>query len=614
MFRSLHMKLVLVLVLLIVSVMTVVGTFLISSVTDYNIQAFRTQMATAFTNTYLKLVQEATAAETEGEDVLEALFQLLGQERALQMGVSANRYYYVMDARYHSEPGGTDLLKIMENPDRAASEPSNRDRFQITPNMIAAMAEAPDDQGRFRLYDTVEKLDDYFDAAVALEVGDSRYIVGVVDNRAEVSELTGQLFGIIIRAMLFGLVAAILLSFLLSKTITTPIERLTDQAALIAAGDFSNKPEIYSNDEIGTLTSTFNDMAEVLDDTLKEAEGERNKLNTLFLHMADGVVAFDSTGKLLHVNPAAKRMLGRDISGDMTYRDIFPNVQAEEGEMGRENRFLEIDYSAKNRILKILLAPIQVGERDPGIMAVLHDITEERKLDQSRREFVANVSHELRTPLTNIKGYTETLLNIEDIDLETRRQFLTVVYNETDRMTRIVKDLLTLTRLDYNRMEVKMDSMDLRALALESQHSMSLSAEKAGLKLTARIPGNMPSIVGDRERIEQVIINVVSNAIKYNRPKGTIHMSGGWNDELVYIKVTDTGIGVPEEDLPHLFERFYRVDKARSRESGGTGMGLSIAREIAELHGGAILFDSKYGEGSEVTVSFPRENPARGKR
>jgi two-component system sensor histidine kinase VicK len=548
-------------------------------------------MDSAFSKEFIAKLE--TEAVGEPTDAAARLMDHLSQW-ATRLGVNENRYFYVLDAQSQA------LMDVMQNPN---SEISNRDGFRLTANMLATLADTQPhmDIGRFS---------DVYDVSVPIRVdGAARYVVGVVDNRGQAELLSARLFSIIIRAMLFGLVAAIMLSFLLSKTITNPIERLTDQAAKIADGDFSNMPEVYANDEIGVLTQTFGEMAGALEDTLAQVEGERTKLNTLFLRMADGVVAFDSAGKLLHVNPAAQRMLGRTIGPDMTYRDIFPNVQADEGVYDNENRFIEIDYAAKNRVLKIYFAPIQMGSERPGVLAVLHDITEERKLEQSRKEFVANVSHELRTPLTNIKGYTETLLNIDDIDDETRRQFLTVVYNETDRMTRIVKDLLTLTRLDYNRMEIKLDAIDLRALALELQRSMSLSAENAGLRLTADIPAGMPTMMGDRERIEQVLINIISNAIKYNTPSGTIHMAGGWDADAVFIAVEDTGLGVPEEDLPHLFERFYRVDKARSRESGGTGMGLSIAKEIVERHGGTIAFDSTLGQGSRVTVRFPRTPP-----
>lgn len=594
MFRSLHMKLVLVLVLLIISVMAVVGTFLINSVTDYNIKRFIDQMEVAFDQQFIVMLE----SEAAGDGAVSRLVDILGL-RASKLGIGDNRFFYILDAQ------SGELLFIEETTVEAGT--SNRDFFRITPNMINAMAQKDVPYEDMVWSRAVEKLNPYFDVAIPVRVdGVPRYIVGVMDNKTELGELTGSLFEIIIQAMLFGLVAAILLSFLLSKTITTPIERLTAQAAKIAAGDFGDKPEIYSSDEIGELTQTFNNMAEVLDTTLQDVESERNKLNTLFQHMADGVVAFGSTGKLLHVNPAAKRMLGKEIDESMSYKDVFPNVQTDEADFNSENKFIEIDYSAKNKVIKIFLAPIALGERDPGIMAVLHDITEQRKLEQSRREFVANVSHELRTPLTNIKGYAETLLDADDIDSQTRKQFLTVVNSETDRMTRIVKDLLTLTRLDYNRMEMMMEPIDLRALALEVERSMAMVAGNAGLTLTAEIPKGMPQVNADRERIEQVLVNIVSNAVKYNKPHGTIRITGSWGEETVSLTVQDTGIGVPAEDVPHLFERFYRVDKARSRESGGTGMGLSIAEEIMTAHGGSISFESKLGSGSKVTVSFPR--------
>ena len=239
-------------------------------------------------------------------------------------------------------------------------------------------------------------------------------------------------------------------------------------------------------------------------------------------------------------------------------------------------------------------------------MAVLHDVTEQRKLDDSRREFVANVSHELRTPLTNVRGYAETLMSADDIDRDIQMRFLGVISSEADRMTRIVKDLLTLTRLDYNRMEMHMQRMDLRELGQKAAAAMEGQAKNQGLPLTCDLPEEMPAVTGDPERIQQVIINIITNAIKYNKPQGSIAITGGVEAGQVFLRVEDTGIGVPKADLERLFERFYRVDKARSRESGGTGLGLAIAKQIVETHGGRIGFDSEYGKGSIVTLYLPR--------
>ena len=227
-------------------------------------------------------------------------------------------------------------------------------------------------------------------------------------------------------------------------------------------------------------------------------------------------------------------------------------------------------------------------------------------MESSRRELVANVSHELRTPLTNIRGYTETLIDARgDIDEETTVRFLGVVHSEADRMTHIVKDLLTLSQLDYERVQMSSDEVSVRASASAATEAMRIEAAKQQLELVLDLPDDLPLVLGNRERIEQVVVNVISNAIKYNRPGGSVTVSGEQKDGMVGVRVTDTGIGVPKEDLPRVFERFYRVDKARSRERGGTGLGLAIAREIIEHHGGQITFESEYGQGSTVTIWLP---------
>ena len=322
--------------------------------------------------------------------------------------------------------------------------------------------------------------------------------------------------------------------------------------------------------------------------------------------MADGMVAFDSEGMLLQFNAAAEEMLDRKLEGSLRYTDVFPEVQVRQEDVALDGRSIEIDYAAGPRFLKIYFAPIRLGAEGKGLMAVLHDVTEQRKLDDSRREFVANVSHELRTPLTNVRGYAETLMSADDIDRDIQMRFLGVISSEADRMTRIVKDLLTLTRLDYNRMEMHMQRMDLRELGQKAAAAMEGQAKSQGLTLTCELPEEMPAVIGDPERIQQVIINIITNAIKYNKPQGSITITGGVEEDQVFLRVEDTGIGVPKADLERLFERFYRVDKARSRESGGTGLGLAIAKQIVETHGGHIGFDSEYGKGSVVTLYLPQ--------
>ena len=578
MFRSLHRKLVLVLVLLIVSVMAVVGTFLINSVTSYHIREFQSQMSSVFTSEFILTLEQNAGDGNALQGMIEAY--------SAPLGIDEYRCFYVLDGRTGAYLSGSD-------DDYGA-------QLQLTPNVLAAMNGQVGQQ--------TQTLGEYFDVAIPIRDGEGKvaFVVGVLDDKTELQELNWNLFTILIRAILFGLVVAIFLSFLLSKTITTPVEKLTDQAARIAAGDFTSSAQIQSEDEIGILSDTFDEMSAQLETTLRQVEEERNKLDTLFQHMADGMVAFDSDGMLLQFNAAAEEMLDRKLDESLRYTDVFPEVQVRQEDVALDGRSIEIDYAAGPRFLKIYFAPIRLGAEGKGLMAVLHDVTEQRKLDDSRREFVANVSHELRTPLTNVRGYAETLMSADDIDRDSQMRFLGVISSEADRMTRIVKDLLTLTRLDYNRMEMHMQRMDLRELGQKAAAAMEGQAKSQGLTLTCDLPAEMPAVTGDPERIQQVIINIITNAIKYNKPQGSIAITGGVEAGQVFLRVEDTGIGVPKADLERLFERFYRVDKARSRESGGTGLGLAIAKQIVETHGGRIGFDSEYGKGSIVTLYLPR--------
>ena len=236
---------------------------------------------------------------------------------------------------------------------------------------------------------------------------------------------------------------------------------------------------------------------------------------------------------------------------------------------------------------------------------VIHDVTEQRRAEQTRREFVANVSHELRTPLTNIKSYAETIVQTGDeLPPDLRSSFMNVILGETDRMTRIVQDLLTLSRFDSGRMEMNFTRFDLRQSVETVCRAEQLDAQGHGHTLTL-LPGPTAMVNGDQSRIEQVVMNLLSNAIKYTPDGGEITVSTGLEDSHVWVRVRDNGIGIPEKDLPRLFERFYRVDKARSRASGGTGLGLSIAQEILRLHNGEIQIQSVYGKGTVVTVRLP---------
>ena len=573
MFRSLHMKLVLILVLLILSVMIVVGTLLLNRVSSYFLDDFSSQMEEVFTQRFLSELSSACAEENAPDLLREMIAAYSGP-----LGIDTNRDFYILsDNSGEYLTGSNDQLGI---------------NLEITPNIIHAL--------NGQIGSSLSSTNDYMDIAIPISGEAGSYILYIKDNKSDLSELTWMLFSITVQVVLFGLLFSVLLSFLLSKTMTIPIENITKGALRLASGEFDSQIEVHSDDEIGVLTQTFNNMARSLHDAMQDMAAERNKLNTLFLHMTDGVAAFDASNHILHMNPAAEKMLGMTFSPDLTFEEVFHDVKKPSG-----SDTVVVDYTVEDRTYQVFLAALNTPDEPQGVMAVIHDVTEQRRLELTRREFVANVSHELRTPLTSIKSYTETLLETDDLPEDLRSKFLTVINNEADRMARIVKDLLTLSRLDSGRLDMKFTTFPLDKLMGSVYDAMLFEAKNHRHELTLELDDPLPKIEGDRDRIEQVVVNIVANAVKYTPDGGNIVMAARNVKDGVEISVTDNGIGIPREDLPRLFERFYRVDKARSRERGGTGLGLAIAQEIVRYHNGTIRAESKLGAGTNMTVFLP---------
>jgi len=584
MFRSLHIKLVLILLLLITSLMAVVGAFLTAGVSSYYIDSFYQLMDDNFGEgnaDFMKSLSSA-AAQSDSQDRIKGLQDIMDASVG-KLGIDyRTRNYYILDG----ESGA-----VLYGSDEAGGK-----SLATTPNLLAARNGEPGDKSDITA--------SYMDVAIPVSGAGNSYIIYIYDDKSTVSDLNSQLFIIIMQALLVGLLISFLLSFLLSKTMVGPIEELTTGARRIAEGDFDSKLPVESTDEIGILTGTFNEMAGVLESTLAAVENERNKLDTLFLHMTDGVVAFDHQGKLIHCNPAATDMLQRTVGEDCTYDELFGGVYplSHIRALQRPN-YVESELVAGGKTLELYLAPFS-DQTSGGVLIVLHDVTEQHRNEERRREFVANVSHELRTPLTNVRSYAETLRDSGDLPREMEDSFLDIIINETDRMTHIVQDLLTLSRLDSGNAEMKLSRFDFGESIRSVCQANALEARRHGHELTCA-PVMLPPIVGDRSRLEQVMMNIVSNAIKYTPDGGHIRITAGTEGDSVWMEVSDDGIGIPEEDRDRIFDRFYRVDKARSRESGGTGLGLSIAREIVDRHHGTIALAPHEGPGTTVRLCLP---------
>ena len=594
MFRSLHMKLVLIMVLLTVSLMMVVGVFLMNAVVRFYLDDFNQRMRDMFSSENREFYEDLTSPYEGEENGVNGLEDVLRANMG-ELGVDGlTRNYFILDATTGAYLAGSD---------DELGETLNK-----SPNVLSAIRTGEPASGS-------DITADYMDVAIPITRGDVTYIIQIYDNRQSASQLNSALFTLILQSLIFGLICSVLLSFLLAKTMITPIERLTDGARRVAAGDFSRKLEVGSKDEIGILTATFNSMARQLQATIREAENERNKLDTLFLHMTDGVVAFSRNGTVIQKNPAAEDMLGRVIDESVTYADLFADAAPITEVLSLEQpAYLDRERTAGNRTLELLMAPFDQERDEGGVLVVIHDVTTQRRNEEMRREFVANVSHELRTPLTNIRSYAETLADgAGDIPLEMEKNFLGVILNESDRMTHIVQDLLTLSRFDSGRSELKLEKFPFGAAVRDIYNAVLMEAQRHGHTLTMDLPDQLSDIVADRDRVLQVMMNVVSNAIKYTPDGGAIQISAGRNELRVWMEVTDNGIGIPAQDRPRIFERFYRVDKARSRESGGTGLGLSIAKEIVDRHEGIIALVDRPGPGTTIRIELPIEGPAHGK-
>lgn len=437
----------------------------------------------------------------------------------------------------------------------------------------------------------------------------SHYIIYITDNKTDLANSLNKVKKSIIFSISLSLLIAIVIGFLFARTITVPIKNLAVKARKIASGDFEQRIEEKSQDEIGELTKDFNFMALELKNTLREISNEKSKVEAILTNMTDGVIAFDQTGKVIHINPAAKNIINMDILNkdfDKIFEELEIDITIGEfiylnNTAIRERKTQIGDTHVKLSFVSFRDKKGEVG----GILTVLQDITEQQRLDNMRREFVANVSHELRTPLTTIKSYAETLSDGSIEDDQTKSEFLGVIEAESDRMTRIVKDLLELSKIDYQQVEWKREEISLDILTKEVLKKLNIEAKNKEIEIEYAVMSEIPPVFVDRDKIQQVLINIIGNAIKYTPNNGKISVYLGSVYEEVYIKVIDTGIGIPKKDLPRIFERFYRVDKARTRELGGTGLGLAIAKEIIEAHGGNISVNSQFGKGTEVVINLP---------
>ena len=437
---------------------------------------------------------------------------------------------------------------------------------------------------------------------------------GTLENLGQISDIITNIknntFITLTICTVVFLIVGIFIFVFLSRFVIYPINKLIKSAEKIAEEDKDGikKTKSKKKTDMDNLEDVIGLMTTELKEKLSEVSTQKNQIETILLHMTDGIIAFNRQGEVILINPAAKKFLSIGPE-DETFDDIFKkydvNINMEkiiylENWTSTEQR-IKVDDSYMN----VFFAPFKNDtERPDGVIAVIQDITEHVKLDNMQKELVADVSHELKTPITSIMGYADTLLEGE-YDKETQGKFLNVIATEARRMARLVTDLLTLSRYDNNNKSVSKESFDLGDLVKKCQDKLGIEIKKKNHTVNCFVTADVPPVYANKDDIERVVLNILSNSIKYTPDGGEIKIYVGFVYNDAYIKVFDNGIGIPEEDLGRIFERFYRVDKARTREMGGTGLGLSIAKEILDKNGGSIDIKSVVGQGTEVVIRIP---------
>jgi len=449
---------------------------------------------------------------------------------------------------------------------------------------------------------------------VALPIKQKDQILGVIRLALPLEDVRQTLLTIrksVSLSLFFAIGLAFVLGSLLSRTITRPINRIIHISRRFSQGDFSRRIFEDSQDEIGQLAATLNKMAQGLEDKIKEVEIQNQQLKAIFQSMVEGIIVVDKIGRLVSINPTIENIFNvkkKDTEGRFFLEAIRNNEIAEIiSSVLKDGNFISKEISLVwpvQRIFEINASPIFAKDVIGGCLVVIHDISQMRKLETVRRDFVANVSHELKTPLTSIKGFVETLLEGALEDKENSRHFLKIIQEHAGRLDNLLNDLLDLSHLESKEITLEKKEVNLKDLVDDVLASFKVQLKKKAI--AARNELTQLPVKVDKEKIGQVLTNLIDNAIKFNSEKGSIKIYNQDSGDLVKVVIEDSGIGIPAKDIPRIFERFYRVDKARSRELGGTGLGLSIVRHIVELHNGSVGVESTEGLGSKIWFTLPQ--------
>ncbi|TWD99631.1 PAS/PAC sensor signal transduction histidine kinase [Neobacillus bataviensis] len=596
-FRSIHVKFVLIYVLLILVAMQIIGVYFVKQLE----QTLRTNFQTSIKqrvdllayNVVEEMEKERKAEDPTLEEDLKKILKDfdVGDSDITEVQVIENRSLKILGTSQSSNQGlvgqRTTVLQVKQS--MVLEEDQSSIKIEQKTGHRIWVLSTPIKSGK--------------------KVIGAIYLVAKIENVFEQMKTINNIFA---TGTAIALSITALLGILLAQTITRPIADMKKQAMAMAKGNFSRKVKVYGQDEIGTLAITFNHLTKKLQEAQAGTEGERRKLSSVLSYMTDGVIATDRKGRVILINDPAAEML------DVSRETVLSQPIVELLDLDDTNTFedlleekdsLILDYSTKAERY-ILRANFSVIQKETGfvngLIAVLHDITEQEKIDAERREFVANVSHELRTPLTTMRSYLEALADGAWQDSEIAPNFLEVTRTETERMIRLVNDLLQLSKMDSTDYKLTKEWVNFVDFYNNIIDRLEMSKEQ-NVTFKRKLPKQAIFVEVDEDKMTQVLYNIISNALKYSPEGGQVTFSIKEKEDKIIVSVSDQGVGIPKENIGKIFDRFYRVDKARTRKLGGTGLGLAIAQEMVKAHGGSIWATSEEGKGTKISFSLPYE-------
>ncbi|MDP1418633.1 cell wall metabolism sensor histidine kinase WalK [Peribacillus simplex] len=596
-FRSIHFKFVLIYVLLIFVAMQIIGVYFVGELEENLVGNF-TKSIKGHVNLLTYSIGEEMEKERGEEDptLEEAIDTILRDRDNSSNDISEVR---VIDTRSRrvigtSAPGNQDIVGkkttevLIKNTLTFGKEVSDVFRDQKIGRRLWVLSTPIEANG---------------------EVIGAVYVIAEMEN---VFEQMDEINSIFMTGTAIALVITAILGILLARTITRPMSDMRKQALVMAKGNFSRKVRVYGDDEIGQLAVTFNNLTKKLQESQSSTEGERRKLSSVLANMTDGVISTDRRGRVNLINEPAAQLL--NVSSETVMNQPIIEVLGLEEEYKFEDLLEEresiiLDYSKKNRPF-VLRGNFSVIQKETGfvngLITVLHDITEQEKIESERREFVANVSHELRTPLTTMRSYLEALAEGAWKDEEIAPSFLSVTQNETERMIRLVNDLLQLSKMDSKDYRLKTGWVNFNKFYDHIIDRFEMT-KNDDITFKRDLPKEAYFVDIDEDKITQVLYNVISNSLKYSPEGGQVTFRVRASDGIIIVSITDQGVGIPKNVIDKIFDRFYRVDKARARNLGGTGLGLAIAKEMVVAHGGKIWAESVDGKGTTVFFTLPYE-------